>query len=299
MRDKLSIFLALLLFVSCKKEQPAPPVAQVEITPIALAITLPNNCPALFSIKNVGAAGSVLSYSVNDIGALGGFLSFTNASGRLNSGEAKTVAVTVKPEFAGTGLGTIAPSDLVLTVKTPDASNVQQQTVSVAVRSVLGTWSGNWSGTSSSGWIAAIGGELTSPVSGSWRLHLESIDSVNKTATGTLNWVGGDKYWVFTPDYTSATPAPFVTNRTIAFNSSNTEVVMAYGSCDVIQLNIDGTVGAVNPSDAFYGPSISINLNTADNTASKDNNKGFLTHPYDPATMLTFMSSGNISGRKE
>lgn len=299
MRYKLPILLAFLLFISCKKEKPATVAAQVEVTPLALALTLPNNCPALFRIKNVGAEGSVLSYSVEDNGALGGFLNFTNASGRLNSGESSTISVSVKPEFSGTGFGSIAPSDLVLNISTPDASNRKQQTVSVAVRSVLGNWSGTWSGNSSSGWIAAIGKELKAPVSGTWRLHLESIDPVNKTATGSLTWAGTDQYWVFNSDFTSATPAAFVTNRTITFNSANTEVVMGYGACEVLQLNIDGTAGAANPSDAFYGPSISINLNTANNSAYKDNDKGFVTHPYDPATMLTYMSTGNLIGSKE
>jgi hypothetical protein len=286
-----------------------PPSPIVTITQTPLTILLPNNCQQSFTITNTGPQGSILNYTVADDGALGGFLSFTNSTGSLNPGVSTTISVSVKPAFVSSS-PSLAGSSLVLNVYTPKATNYTKIAVPVNIRSMnsltsllIGTWNGTWTGTS---YGANNPGQAqpSSPISGTWIINLQTIDTVAMTATGSLTWNGTDAYWTYTFDnnglITSATPNPFIPNRTIKFDATNTTYnYAAPGSgCTSIHLTIAGFNNQPNPSDAFYGPWFSADFDVNSNMVSTQGN-GFSTHPYAPVTFATTSSSGTVTGKKQ
>ena len=278
-----------------------PPHPLVEISPVSISISLPNNCPTSFQISNVGAEGSILDYVVADDGALQGYLDIKNATGSLSSGNSATIIVTVKKDFVETGFGSIEGSTFVLRIYTPQASNFLVIPVSVNIKSVIGTWIGTWSGKSYSSGMPYVD-QLTSPVNGTWILDLQTTNATGKTASGTLTWNGVDKYWIYTWDNNGdliATPNPFIPDRTIQFNSSNATLVFpSAGSCNMVQLTIDGTKDKLNSSDG-YGPWFNVFLDTQSNTAGMTGDNGFVTKPYDPGYVATEYSNGNLTGSKQ
>jgi hypothetical protein len=281
------------------------PKPVVTISRSSVRIYLPDNCPVEFKITNTGPKWSILDYLVADNGVLGGFLNVEHSSGSLASGATATVRVSLKPEFVNSVPSSIGAT-YVLNVLTPETSHF----VSVPVRSagnieqeLVGGWSGLWSGTSF-GPNAPGQSQPTVAIGGNWVLNLQAVDVAHQTAAGTLTWTGKDIYWTSTtqPDGTFvATPHDFIPNRTIQFDASNTTFTYAgFAGCTQghrFHLTIDGAKGAPNPSDKFYGPWFSVELNTDLGTAISTGN-GFLTHPYNPATFATGLSSGNVTGAK-
>jgi len=285
-----------------------PPSPAITITQGPLTILLPGNCQQSFTITNSGPQGSTLNYTVADDGALGGFLSFTNGTGSLGSGKSNIVLVSVKPAFVSAN-PSLAGSSLVLNVYTPKATNFTKVPVSINIKSVnsitaslIGTWAGTWSGTS----IGANNpgqAQPQTPISGTWTINLQTVDTVAMTATGTLTWNGADAYWTYTYDknglITAATPNQFVPNRTIKFDATNTSFSYdAAPSCAAIHLTIEGFKNQPNPSDAFYGPWFSADFDVSSNTVTTQGN-GFSTHPYAPVTLATTSSSGTVTGKKQ
>ncbi|HEX6186565.1 MAG TPA: hypothetical protein VFZ40_00680 [Pyrinomonadaceae bacterium] len=283
------------------------PVVTISGIPVHRPIYLPDNCPVEFKITNTGPKWSILDYVVADDGALGGFLNVEHSSGSLPSGAMATVRVSVKPEFntpSQTG------STFVLNVYTPGASNFVKVQIFFPIREagniqqeLVGGWSGLWSGTSF-GPNAPGQPSPTAAIGGNWVLSLQAVDVAHQTAAGTLTWTGKDIYWTSTTlsDGTFvATPHDFIPNRTIQFDASNTTLTYAgFAGCNHghrFHLTIDGAKGAPNPSDKFYGPWFSVELNTDLGTAISTGN-GFLTHPYNPATFATGLSNGNVTGAK-
>ncbi|SHN18386.1 hypothetical protein [Mucilaginibacter sp. OK098] len=295
-----------------KKNPPpvVPPIVTITQTP--LTILLPNNCTQSFIITNTGPQGSILNYTIADDGALGGFLSFTNGTGSLAAGSGATIMVSVKPAFLNSKVSLVG-SSLVLNVYTPLASNYTKIPVPVKIKNIssilplfIGTWSGTWTG-KSYGRNNPTEAQPSSPVSGTWTLTLKTIDTIGLTATGSLTWNGTDAYWTYIVDkngiITTATPNPFIPNRTIQFDASNaTWSYDAVGGSGCIQSQINliiaGFNNQPNPSDAFYGPWFSAVLDLSSNTAFSSGN-GFSTHPYAPVTFDTNFSNGTITGKKQ
>jgi hypothetical protein len=283
---------------------PAVTVAQTPLT-----ILLPQNCMQSFTITNSGPQGSTMDYTVADDGALGGFLSFTNAAGTLNSGASVTIAVSVKPAFINASPSLIGAS-LVLDVYTPKATNFTKIPVPVKIKSItgiapllVGTWAGTWTG-SSYGINNPGQAQPTSPVSGTWTVVINTIDTVALTATGSLTWNGTDAYWTYIFDtnglITTATPVAFIPDRTIQFDKTNT--TFSYptpgSNCTMLHLRIGGFDNQPNPSDAFYGPQFTADFDIGTNTVSSTN-AGFSAHPYAPGTFATNVSSGTVTGKKQ
>jgi len=326
LKAKISILISFILvgvFIvcSCKKDGnnqnqspnnndtiknnlPAP-VVSIAQTPVT--ILLPNNCSQSFTISNTGPKGSTLNYTVADDGALAGFLEFGNTSGALAAGTSVTIMVSVKPAFVNSTPSLVGAA-LILDVYTPKASNYTKIVVPVNIKSItsiapslIGTWAGTWTGTSY-GANNPNQSPPSSPVSGTWTLNLKTIDTVGLTATGSLTWNGTDVYWSYLFDVngliTTATPVPFIPNRTIQFDASNTSFSYMGSGCNSIQLTIQGFKNQPNPSDAFYGPWFSGNFDISSNTVNSAG-VGFSTHPYAPLTLATFFSSGSISGKKQ
>jgi len=289
--------------------QNIPPAPIVSITQTPLIILLPNNCQQTFTIKNTGPQGSTLNYTVADDGALSGFLSFTNGTGSLSSGTSTTIMVSVKSSFVN-GNPSLIGASLVLDVYTPKASNYTKIPVPVNIKSIasitsslIGTWSGTWTG-NSFGRNNPSQAQPTSIVGGTWTLNVKTIDTIGMTATGSLTWDGTDAYWTYVFDtsglITSATPVPFIPNRTIQFDATNTTFsYQAVGSnCTSLHLTITGFANQPNPSDAFYGPLFSADFDISSNTVSTTG-VGFSAHPYAPVTFDTNVSSGTVSGTKQ
>ena len=287
---------------------PARPTALVAPTSITLAV--PGACERSFAISNTGAPQSQLEWNVADDGALGGYLDVQGAVGRVNGGAPpNTARVSIKPMFRTPDLAVTA---LALSVYTPAAVNTQKSVVSVKVRQradvakdLLGTWEGAWSGTSY-GRNPAGKPEPTAPVSGHFSMTLSSVDAIGETAAGTITWTGMDASWRYTYDQTgitSATPALFVPDRTISFDAKTAKLTptanASFGSgCPAMRFRLmvkNETVA--NPSDAFYGPSIDVDLDaeTGDLTTS---GAGFSTHPYDPMNFDTGRSQGSITAKR-
>jgi hypothetical protein len=285
------------------------PAPAVSITQTPLTILLPNNCQQTFTIKNTGPQGSILNYTVADDGALSGFLSFTNGTGSLNSGMSTTIMVSVKPSFVSSN-PSLDGASLVLDVYTPKASNYTKIPVPVSIKSIasitssfIGTWSGTWVG-NSYGRNNPSQAQPSSPISGTWLLVLKTIDTAAMTATGSLTWDGTDAYWTYVFDtnglITSATPVPFIPNRTIQFDATNTTFSYPTGgaNCTSLHLRIGGFDNQPNPSDAFYGPQFTADFDVSSNTVTSAG-VGFSTHPYAPVTFDTNVSSGTVSGTKQ
>jgi len=304
------VLSALLTINSCKKGSNGqintpPPAPAVSITQSPLTVLLPNNCPQQFTISNTGPQGSVLNYTVADDGALKGFLSFGPFKGSLKSGASVTISVNINPSFVNANPSLIGAT-LILNVYTPNASNFTKIPVSVNIKSINTiapsfagtTWGGTWAGKS-------VGFVSTAPVSGTWTLNLQSLDTVAKTATGSLTWNGTDVYWSYVYDnngvITSATPNPFVPNRTIKFNAANATFNYSAptNSCSqseiYLTINAKQTIGSVYNT---YGPSISANFDINSNMVDTAG-FGFETHPYSPDSSLSSISTGKISGKKQ
>jgi hypothetical protein len=279
-------------------------------------ICLPDNNAVTFTIGNAGPQDTTLDYSVADDGSLGGFLNISNASGSLQGGQSQTITVQVKPQFVSSQ-PTLIGDSLLVDVYTPKAKNYVKVPVGVDIvgystmaQKLVGTWSGTWSGYSYGRNVVGIGTPQAA-VSGSWVLDLQTVDVSDTatgqnigTASGTLSWTGQDAYWTYTIDgsgnYTSATPQPFVPNRTIQFGANNTTVnVMGPGWCSAghFNLDIEGFAGAPNPSDAFYGPRFTPDL-VANTNQATTYGAGWSAHPYNPSNMDTAYSSGNATGSR-
>lgn len=301
---------ALLIVNSCKKvggnqNNNIPPAPTVSIIQSPITVLLPNNCPQQFTISNTGPQGSLLNYTVADDGALKGFLSFGPYAGTLKSGENVTISVNITPASVNSNPSLIGAS-LVLDVYTPNASNFTKTPVPVYVKSInsiapsfAGTiWGGSWLGKS-------IGFISTEPVSGTWTLNLQALDTVAKTATGSLTWNGADVYWSYVYDknglITSAIANPFIPNRTIKFNAANTtfSYTAPANSCSQseIYLTINGKQSAGSVYNA-YGPGISANFDINSNIVYPAG-FGFETHPYSPDSSSSSISTGKISGKKQ
>ena len=244
------------------------------------SILLPYNCPVSFAIVNEGPQESVLNYSIDDIGALGGYLDYTNGVGSLKSGDYATITVTVDPNFTKSGFGGLGGSTLVLSINTPGASNYIKNVVSVhimdydvEVQKLCGIWTGTWSGVSSLGGI--IG--KTTPVNGTWKLNLQSVDWEHHTATGTLTWNGSDAWWsreLNDVDDSKSMPHYYNVDRTNLFNDTTLQVTGGEGvgnPCESIVLDISGinntpfhiVVGVVDdPSDPRFCIQLSTDFNS-------------------------------------
>jgi hypothetical protein len=325
----LVILLALFVINSCKKDgggqnqsnnnnnnkdttkNTPPPAPTVSITQTPLTILLPNNCQQSFTITNTGPQGSTLNYSIADDGALGGFLSFTNGTGALGPGASATIGVTVKAGSVNSNPSLVGAS-LVLNVYTPKASNFVKVAVPVNIKSIagiasslIGTWSGTWTG-NSYGANNPTQAQPSAPISGTWTINLKTVDTATMTATGSLTWNGADAYWTYTFDknglITSATPNLFKPDRTIQFDATNTTFIYnsSQGGCSQsdILLTISGFKNQPNPSDAFYGPQFTGDFNVITNTVISIGN-GFSAHPYAPVTFATNVSNGTITGKKQ
>ncbi|MFI5136570.1 MAG: hypothetical protein ACHQIM_02000 [Sphingobacteriales bacterium] len=283
----------------------------ISISQTPITVLLPNNCPRTFTISNTGPKESMLNYTIADDGALGGFLEFAPTAGSLGAGTSVVINVFVKPAFVNSNPSLVG-SSLVLNVYSPKASNFTKTPVTVKVSSIAsiaasftGTWAGTWTG-ASDGYNNPNQAQPSAAVSGTWSLNLKTIDTAGKTATGSLTWNGTDIFWTYTYDKNgliiTATPNPFIPNRTILFDATNTTFTYTAppNSCSQseIHLTIDGTFNQPNPSDGFYGPWFSADFDMSTNLVSTAGN-GFLTHPYDHTTFATDLSSGNISGKKQ
>jgi hypothetical protein len=267
----------------------------VQVLPTTEIIQLPDNCQQPLVIGNIGDPGSMLSFQVSDTGPLAGFLDITNGSGVVPSGGSATVLVSVLSQFVDAQPSLVGDT-LGLTVSTPGASNHTSTSVAVEIidaqttaEKLLGSWSGSWSGSSQGP------GGGSAPVSGTWSLDLQTVDVGGATATGTLTWDGMDAYWDLGAAQT------FVPDRTLDFGAGNTTfdppAPPACGSFQGFHLVVDGTAGAANPSDAFYGPEINLDLDPNSGLATSMGT-GFNAHPYNPANSQTGMSSGTLMGMK-
>ena len=259
-------------------------------------------------MQNTGPAGSALTYTVADDGALGGFLDVTSARGVLGAGTRAELTTRVKPLFATADLKVSA---LVLNVSTPGASNFTKTPVGVRVRqraelaqSLVGTWTGTWTGVSHG--RAPTGKPApTAPVSGQIVLTFASVDALAEAATGSIRWTGADASWRYTYDtqgIATATPAPFVPDRTVTFTGQYAKLVAPVGGtgsgCPAQRFRfVYENKDVPNPSDAFYGPRLDVELDAVAGTLTSFG-VGFSTHPYDPANFDTAVSDGAVSARR-
>lgn len=308
----LFVLSALLAINSCKKggsgknnNITTPPAPAVSITKSPLTVLLPNNCTQEFTISNTGPQGTVLNYTVAEDSARSGFLSFSPFEGSIKSGDSVTISVNIKPSSISSKPSLIG-SSLVLNVYTPKASNYTKIPVPVYIKSINSiassfagtTWGGTWAGK-----CVGINTNLIVPVGGTWTLNLQSLDTVNMAAIGTLTWNGMDAYLNYVYDNNGAiisvTPSPFVPNRTIKLGYGNAPfsfAAPAHGcSKSEIFLYINETPFSHGDS---YGPSVygyfDIKSGIVDSL-----NSGFATYPYSPDMTLSGMSTGKIIGKKQ
>lgn len=290
------------------------PIALIVPTSNTFYIDLPNpsnNCYRTFQIKNVGPPDSILDYEIapanGDYCFSVGCMDVLNAIGSVPAGG--TAVVTLSPVVLPMPLPVIFGDDIPYRVTTPDASNYTKSFLMVKIRDarvveqgLLGTWSGTWSGTSY-GPHAPGQPEPGAPISGNWILNLQTVDLAHQTAAGTLTWTGVDIYWTSATvnGIFVATPNNFIPDRTITFGPANTTLTYSgFGNCGSghrFHLTIDGAAGAPNPSDRFYGPWFSVELNADLNNATTTG-VGFHSAPYNPATFQTFVNSGTVTGAK-
>ncbi len=265
------------------------------------SLLYPPSCSQSFTISNIGPAGSKLDYYItaSDVP----YVIFTNGSGSLASGQSVIIDVhldTTSPIYTSGYFG----QNMFLRIFTPGTTlpiALQEIWFKPITEALLGTWGGTWSGNSYANLYAP---NASSPVNGTWTLNLQTVDVANSTASGTLTWNGIDKYWVYTYDeigvFISATPKPFIPNRTILFNSSNTRMVFPSPGtgCGRVLLSIDGFYNTINPSDAFYGPSFQADF-FANSLIAQSFGTGFRTHPYNPSNFETAGSGGTVTGSKQ
>ncbi len=280
----------------------APP--ELEVSAMNAPLRLPANCERTFTIRNSGPPSSELFFLVADEGALAGFLKITGATGLLQSGQSAVVRVSVLPDFVASEPSLVGAT-LGLTIHTPNASNYVKFPISIpiegfahATQRLIGQWLGTWAG-QSVGRHNPGQPEPKASVSGTWQLQVDSADAALGKLSGALRWNGADSYFTYTPDangpYGVATPVPFVPNRTVPVLSSN--ATLSDNGCQGIAINIFGAAGAVNPSDAFYGPSFMAVFDVDTRTVTSFGN-GFTTNPYNPVNMDTGLASGSVTGTK-
>ena len=250
--------------------------------------------------RNLVANFNVIQYAIA-VRALPSAGGAVGGGGTFDAGSSQMVTATANYGYTFTNWtesGTVVSASVSYAFTlTGNRNLVANFTKNSAAQNLLGTWSGTWSGQSAGPQWA---GPTTTPVSGTWTLVIQSVDTTSNSAAGTLAWDGMDAYWIYTFDglgnITSATPEPFIPNRTIAFDNSNTTLT-ASGTTGQFQLTVDGTAGAQNPSDAFYGPWFSVTVDTKSDGVTTQGN-GFLTHPYNPANSDTGLSSGTVTGSR-
>jgi len=178
-------------------------------------------------------------------------------------------------------------------VKSKILNALNNLVLAVPAREFIGIWTGTWSG-DSFGRSSAVEVAPTAPVGGTWILKFETIDS------GSVTWNGTDAFWTYTHDSNgrilTATPHPFIPNRTVKFSSTNTTIIAPQpgGKCTVLRMDIQLAAGAVNPSDAFYGPRFMPELDADTGIL----NGIFNANPYNSANFDTALSSGSLSGSK-
>jgi len=210
----------------------------------------------------------------------------------------------VKPDFVS-GAPSLEGATLVVSVYTPKASNFIKTPVSIDIRGIndvlKGNWSGTWSGQSFGRHNAGEPAPSTA-VNGTWLLNLSAIDLPNGKASGSLTWNGEDAYWTYTVNgagtITQATPHTFTPNRTIQLTDANTKLTTLPGNCGKVHLSVDGAYNAPNPSDQFYGPSFSVDINLYLKTVESQG-VGFTAHPYNSTNFDTGLSSGTLTGSKQ
>ncbi|HZY35588.1 MAG TPA: hypothetical protein VFE53_03005 [Mucilaginibacter sp.] len=312
----LLVSLAWFSINSCQKSgsghddnPPPPPAPKVSITQTPLNILLPGNCTQSFTITNTGPKGSMLTFTVADDGALGGFLDFGNSgtnsdtpvSYTLASGESNTISVIVNPNFVNAKPSLIGAT-LVLNVYTPGASNYTKIPVPVNIESndiiapsLIGTWSGTWSGMTRQ--LPAV------PVSGTWKMNITAVDTVKSTLTGSITWTGNDALYTFSNDMPGGNPDSLVydpVNITIPLNGSiasftygNSPAEPSNATCHGINFNFDYTT---NPNYAltFYAE-----FNTVTNTIIPGSGS-FLSGPdWGLPITLGPQSVGSLIGSKQ
>jgi PKD repeat protein len=266
---------------------------------------LPPSCSQTFTLSNIGPAGSKLDYYIT--ASQTPFVTFSNGTGSLQAGQSTVINVDLdKSSSIYTGGSGYPQQNMFLYIHTPGAKDTllsEEIWFEDITPTFIGTWSGTWSG-NSYGRFNANQPAPTSPVNGTWVLNLQTVDLTNNTASGSLTWRGLDKYWVYTynnGNITSATPQPFTPDRTIQFNSLNTTLFYECsgpGCPCIYRLKINGAYNAPNPSDAFYGPRIDINLNISSKTVSSTG-VGFSNSPYNPVNFDTGLSTGTVTGSKQ
>lgn len=293
--------------------QAFPPEAPVPAPALGLdrtviEIQIPQNCARTFTISNTGDQGTTLAFSVADDGALGGFLQVGTTAGNVGTGFQAPVSVQVKPEFVSSE-PSLAGADLVLNVYTPGASNFVKFPVSVKIRSaaqvaqrLVGTWSGTWSG-SCEGPNNPMEEKPQAAVSGTWSLSIEAVDLDAGQFTGSLTWAGNDVYWTYDLDaggaYINRTAVAFPgTARVVSITAGKGLVQVPGPQCSRFRVEVRGSLGAANPSDAFYGPDFSFDVDTESGTVVPATTL-FTTHPYNPNGNQTWASRGTMDGGKQ
>lgn len=272
-----------------------------------LGLLYPPSCTQTFGLTNIGPTGSKLNYKI--VPSETPFVTFTNGTGSLQAGQSATITVDLDKTSSFYTSGYFERNMFLKIYNTADSTPgalpilLEEIWFKPVAPALIGTWLGTWSGNSygrnNPGQAAPA-----SPVNGTWLINLQTVDLTNMSASGTLTWRGQDKYWVYTysnGNISTATPQTFIPDRTIPFNSLNTTFSFTYngpGSPCSYRLRINGAHLAPNPSDAFYGPRIDIDLNINSKTVSSTN-VGFSNSPYNPANFDTGLSTGVVTGSKQ
>jgi hypothetical protein len=149
-------------------------------------------------------------------------------------------------------------------------ANFLVQNCNGSVSSLLGTWSGTWSGQSQPSAVDNYTSHLT-PVSGTWTLNLQQYDPVAQTASGSLLWQGTDAYWTYTINHdtnggqylTGVAWHPNPVNLTVSFLNGKTSDGSGAGGwqtgCGVYRFSLENNAVTVPP----YGLYFAANLSTA------------------------------------
>jgi hypothetical protein len=310
-----AILSALFVISSCSKPSNTPsnkPLPAVLISQTPLTIYLPNNCPQSFIIKNIGAPGSILNYTVADDGALGGFLTVNSKGGSIGAGESAVIGISIMGRFVNSS-PTLIGATLVVNVYTPDATNYKKIPVPVYVKNIddislylIGTWTGTWAGQS---YFNAPNNQQSVPINGTWTLNIATVDTIKKTVTGSLNWTGTDAAW--TPNFDpqgniiSGTPGLILIDTTInlshAFNTFNFNVSTGANQNVCSQSGINLTIDPVDYSligkPPGYGPKFVATFDINSNIVSSLPGDGFISHPF--PNYGKALSTGAITGKKQ
>ncbi len=275
-----------------------PPKPKFDLHPFRDTVYVPDNCPRTFVIKNTGPQGSTLDYFVSDPN---GWTEITNRSGSLAAGQSANLILRIHPYLLGDL--DLLPTQTFVVVDTPDASNYIRFPVGLNVKNIsrvaealIGTWRGTWSGTSQGRDNPPQPTPMTN-VSGTWELSLQSVDTVNGTAAGTLTWKGTDAYWTYSVNSDGtvlSTPQPFVVDRTFPFNSNNTQFLNSgFGNC-----NQGHRFRLVISGPQPYGPTMFAVEMNADLFTAITTGNGFNANPYNSSNGDTAFSHGIVTGSK-